>query len=183
MQSSHSNSSTSTSQLEIGTLGFLGEVLILIPAQQPCSDDDESAWEPSHSLNVMFLLRIMLDSRPECWLLGLGPRVSRWRKLWSCCASPYPSSVRRPISSLKVFCLLIWRQQVERTWPPPFPSFKRKLAFSTFYYFTLKVSLTQLPLLSRWLIVLLCTSELLCHLEQAFLKVSLSLTIPSLRMA
>ena len=72
----------------------------------------------------------------ECWLLGLGPRVSR--KLWSCCASPYPSSVRMPISSLKVFCLLIWRQQVERTWPPPFREVSREnWPFLLFYFLLL----------------------------------------------
>ena len=48
MQSSHSNSSTSTFQEDIGTLGFLGEGLILIAAQQTCSDDDDPAREPSH---------------------------------------------------------------------------------------------------------------------------------------
>ena len=54
MQCSHSNSSTSTSQQEIRTpvlwdSCFLGEGLILIAAQQTCSDNGDPAQEPSQS--------------------------------------------------------------------------------------------------------------------------------------
>ena len=62
MQSSHSNSSTSTSQQE--TPGILGAGLIFIPTQQLCSDNDDPAQEPSYGpqeleffLNQSMLLR------------------------------------------------------------------------------------------------------------------------------